>query len=123
MAAARPLVKQLAVCVRIQRTGEVGEGRHMTKAELVARIAQAAEVTKRQAEQVVDTFLESIQTALNRGESLTLVGFGTFSVLARACRKGRNPRTGQDIMIPARKTAKFSAGERIRQGIQTLPPG
>ena len=50
----------------------------MTKAELVARIAQEAEVTKRQAEQVVDTFLESIQTTLNRGESLTLVGFGRF---------------------------------------------
>src|SRR5919204_2900456 len=94
----------------------------MTKADLVARIMQEAEVTKRQAEQVVDTFLESIQTTLSRGESLTLVGFGTFSVLARAGRKGRNPRTGQDIMIPARKTAKFTAGEGLRPGGPSPPP-
>jgi DNA-binding protein HU-beta len=95
----------------------------MTKAELVARIAQEAAVTKRQAEQVVDTFLESIQTTLSRGESLTLVGFGTFSVLARAGRKGRHPRTGQAMMIPARKTAKFTAGKRLRQGVQSPPQG
>ena len=71
----------------------------------------------------MDTFLESIQTTLNRGESLTLVGFGTFSVLARAGRKGRNPRSGQDIMIPARKTARFTAGKRLRQGVQSPPQG
>ena len=95
----------------------------MTKADLVARIMQEAEVTKRQAEQVVDTSLESIQTALNRGESLTLVGFGTFSVLAHAGRKGRKPRTGQDMMIPTRKTAKFTAGKQLRQGVQSPPQG
>jgi DNA-binding protein HU-beta len=93
----------------------------MTKAELVARIAQEAGVTKRQAEQVVDTFVESIQTALSRGESLSLVGFGRFSVLARAGRKGRNPRTGQDMMIPARKIAKFTPGKGLRQGVQSPP--
>ena len=71
----------------------------------------------------MDTFLESIQTTLSRGESLMLVGFGTFSVLARAGRKGRNPRTGQDIMIPARKTAKFSAGKGLREAVKPPPQG
>ena len=95
----------------------------MTKAELVARMAHDAGLTKRQAEQVVDTLLDSIQTALSRGESLSLVGFGRFSVLARAARKGRNPRTGQDIMIPARRTAKFNAGKGLREAVKSLSHG
>ena len=95
----------------------------MTKAELVTRIAQAAEVTKRQAEKVVEVFMDSIQGALSRGESLSLVGFGRFAVLARAGRKGRNPHTGQDIMISARKTAKFSAGKGLREAVKPPPQG
>jgi DNA-binding protein HU-beta len=95
----------------------------MTKAELVARITQEAEVTKRQAEKVVEAFVDNIQGALSRGESLSLVGFGRFSVLARAGRKGRNPQTGQEMMIAARKIAKFSAGKGLRQGVQSPPQG
>jgi DNA-binding protein HU-beta len=95
----------------------------MNKSDLVTRIMQDAEVTKRQAEKVLEAFMESIQTALSGGESLSLVGFGRFSVLARAARKGRNPRTGQDIMIPTRKSAKFSAGKVLRQGVQSPPQG
>ena len=95
----------------------------MTKAELGARMAQDAGLTKRQAEKVLEVFLESIQTALSRGESVTVVGFGRFSVLARAGRKGRNPRTGQDIMIPARRTAKFSAGKGLREAVKPPPQG
>jgi DNA-binding protein HU-beta len=95
----------------------------MTKAELVARMAQEAEVTKRQAEQVVEAFVDSIQTALSRGESLSLVGFGRFSVLTRAGRKGRNPRTGEDIMIPARRTAKFNAGKGLREAVKSPSQG
>jgi DNA-binding protein HU-beta len=95
----------------------------MTKAELVTRMAQEAELTKRQAEKVLEVFLDSIQTALSRGESLSLVEFGRFSVLARAGRKGRNPRTGQDLMIPARKSAKFSAGKRLRERLQSPAQG
>jgi DNA-binding protein HU-beta len=78
----------------------------MNKADVVARIMRDAELTKCQAEKVVQVFLESIQTTLSRGEPVTVVGFGRFSVLPRASRKGRNPRTGQDIMILARKTPK-----------------
>ena len=95
----------------------------MTKAELVARIAQEAEVTKRQAEKVVEAFVDSIQGALSRGEALSLAGFGRFSVLARAGRKGRNPQTGQEMMIAARKVAKFSAGKGLRQGVPSPPQG
>jgi DNA-binding protein HU-beta len=90
----------------------------MTKAELVTRMAQEAELTKHQAEKVLEVFLDSIQGALSRGESLSLVGFGRFSVLARAGSRGRNPQTGQDMTIPARKIAKFTAGKRLRQGVQ-----
>jgi len=71
----------------------------------------------------VEAFVDSIQTALSRGESLSLVGFGRFSVLARAARKGRNPRTGQDIMIPARRTAKFNAGKGLREAVKSLSHG
>jgi nucleoid DNA-binding protein len=95
----------------------------MTKPDLVARMAQEAELTKRQAEQVLDVLLEGIQTALSRGESVTVVGFGTFSVLARTSRKGRNPRTGQDIMIPARKIPKFSAGKGLREAVKPSSQG
>ncbi len=107
----------------IQGTGEAREGTRMTKAELVARMAHDAGLTKRQAEQVVEAFVASIQTALSRGESLSLVGFGRFSVLARAARKGRKPRTGQEIVIPARKTPEIQRGEGVTGGCQVTAPG
>jgi DNA-binding protein HU-beta len=89
----------------------------MTKAELMTRIAQDASLTRRQAEQAVEAFLAQIQAALSRGEPVTLMGFGSFSVQARAARKGRNPRTGQDLVIAARKAPKFSAGKRLREAV------
>jgi DNA-binding protein HU-beta len=95
----------------------------MTKAEIVTRIAQEARLTKRQAEQVVKACLASIQVALSRGEPVTVVGFGTFSVRTRAGRKGRNPRTGQDLIIPARRTLKFSAGKGLREAVKPPPQG
>jgi DNA-binding protein HU-beta len=97
------------------------EETRMNKADLVARVAQDADLTKRQAEKVVDVLLESIQTALSRGERITVVGFGTFSVMARAAGKGRNPRTGQEIVLSARKTPKFSAGKGLRQAVKSPP--
>jgi DNA-binding protein HU-beta len=92
----------------------------MNKADLVTRMVKDADLTKRQAEKVVDVLLEHIQTALSRGEHVTLVGFGTFSVMARAARKGHNPRTGQEIVLPARKTPKFRAGKGLREAIKAL---
>jgi nucleoid DNA-binding protein len=89
----------------------------MTKAELITRIATDASLTRRQAEQAVEAFLAQIQAALSRGEPVTLVGFGSFSVQTRAARKGRNPRTGQDLVIAARKAPKFSAGKQLREAV------
>ena len=89
----------------------------MKKADLVTRMAQAAEITKQQAEKTLGAFLANIQGALSNGEHVTLVGFGTFSVQSHAARKGRHPRTGQELFIPARKTPVFRAGKPLRQAV------
>ncbi len=86
----------------------------MTKAELVARMAEDAALTKRQAEKVLHAIIGSVQEALRQGDHVTLVGFGTFAVRARAARKGRNPRTGQEMWIPAGKMPTFKAGKGLR---------
>jgi DNA-binding protein HU-beta len=90
----------------------------MNKADLVERIAQEAAITKRQADKALDTLMDSIQEALTKGDTVTLVGFGTFSVMSRAARKGLNPQTGREIFIPASKTPKFKAGKGLRQAIK-----
>jgi DNA-binding protein HU-beta len=95
----------------------------MNKVDLVTRIARDAALTKRQAAKVVEVFLEGIQTALSRGEPVAVAGFGRFSVLARAGRKGRHPRTGEDLVIPARKAPKFSAGKGLREAVRSPPQG
>lgn len=90
----------------------------MNKGDLVERMSTAAEITKRQAEKALNTLMDSIQEALTKGDSVTLVGFGTFSVMSRAARKGRNPQTGREIFIPASKAPKFKAGKGLRQAIR-----
>jgi DNA-binding protein HU-beta len=87
----------------------------MTKTDLVARIAKDASLTKGQAEKALHAMIASVEEALRQGERVTLVGFGTFAVRARAARSGRNPRTGQPLVVPARKTPTFSVGKRLRQ--------
>ncbi|MGH8056155.1 MAG: HU family DNA-binding protein [Candidatus Entotheonellia bacterium] len=90
----------------------------MNKADLVARIAQEAEITRRQAEKALTALMDGVQDALTQGDSVTLVGFGTFSVMSRAARKGRNPQTGREIFIPAGKSPKFRAGKSLRNAIR-----
>jgi DNA-binding protein HU-beta len=90
----------------------------MTKTDLVTRIAKDAALTKRQAAKVLQATIASVQDAMRHGEKVTLVGFGTFGVRARAARNGRNPRTGHALWIPARKTPTFSVGKRLRQVVQ-----
>jgi DNA-binding protein HU-beta len=87
----------------------------MNKADLVTRISREAGITRRQAEKVLNTLIESVREALSKGDSVTLVGFGTFGVMSRAARKGRNPQTGREIFIPISKTPKFKAGKLLRQ--------
>lgn len=85
----------------------------MTKAELIAKIAEDAEITKVAATTALNSFLEGVTKTLKKGDKLTLVGFGTFSVSKRAARKGRNPFTGEEIKIKAKKVAKFKASKDL----------
>ena len=85
----------------------------MNKAELIAKISEDAEVSKAQANAVLDSFVTTVTKTLKGGGKVTLVGFGTFSVTKRAARNGRNPQTGQVIKIKAKKVAKFKAGKEL----------
>ena len=85
----------------------------MNKAELIAHIADNAEITKTQANASVDAFIEAVTKALKKGDKVTLVGFGTFSVSKRAARMGINPKTQVKIKIKAKKVAKFKAGKEL----------
>lgn len=85
----------------------------MNKAELIAHIATNADIAKTQANAALDAFIEAVTKALKKGDKVTLVGFGTFSVSKRAARMGRNPQTGAAIKIKAKKVAKFKAGKEL----------
>ena len=85
----------------------------MNKAELIAKIADDAGITKTQANATVDSFVDAVTKSLKKGDKVTLVGFGTFSVSKRAARNGRNPQTGAVIKIKAKKVAKFKAGKEL----------
>jgi nucleoid DNA-binding protein len=82
----------------------------MNKTELVKKIAEKAQVSQVEAKAVLEATLESIKEALQAGDAVQLIGFGTFSVAERAARTGKNPRTGEQIKIAAKKVAKFKAG-------------
>ncbi len=85
----------------------------MNKADLIDNVAKAAEVTKTQAATAVDTVIASIEKSLKKGDRITLVGFGTFSVSTRKAREGRNPATGKKIKIPKKKVVRFKAGKAL----------
>jgi len=89
----------------------------LNKADLVAEVAKVVG-SKRKAEGAVSCVLETIKKALKKGQTLTLVGFGTFSVGRRKARMGRNPQTGKEIRIPARKIPKFSAGKALKSAVK-----
>ena len=85
----------------------------MNKAELVNAIAQKADITKAQAAAALDQVISSVSSALRGGDKVTLVGFGTFSVVSRGPRTGRNPRDNKPIKIAAKKVAKFKPGKKL----------
>ena len=85
----------------------------MNKAELIDKIAKDAGVTKTQANDALDSFTNTVVASLKKGDRVTLVGFGTFSVSERSARNGRNPQTGEVIKIKARKVPKFKAGKEF----------
>ncbi len=90
----------------------------MTKAELIDAMADGADISKAAAAKALDSFTSTIAKSLKKGKKVTLVGFGTFAVTKRKARKGRNPRTGETIKIPAAKTPKFSAGKALKTAIK-----
>ena len=85
----------------------------MNKAELIAKIADDAGITKTQPNMAGDSFVEAVTKTLKGGGKVTLVGFGTFSVSKRSARNGRNPQTGAVIKIKAKKVARFKAGKEL----------
>lgn len=85
----------------------------MNKTELSSAVAAKAGLTKVDAAKAVAAFVDTVKEELAKGEKITLVGFGTFSVLDRPARNGRNPRTGKNIKIAAKKVAKFKAGKGL----------
>jgi DNA-binding protein HU-beta len=85
----------------------------MNKGDLVSKIAEAGDLGKNQANDVLNAVLDSISDALKSGDKVTLIGFGTFSVSEREARQGRNPQTGQTIQIPAKKVVKFKPGKEL----------
>ena len=90
----------------------------MTKTELVDKMAKEAKVTKAAAAKALDSFVDGVKKALKKGDKVTLIGFGTFSVVQRKARKGRNPQTGKEIKIAARKAPKFSAGKALKTAVK-----
>jgi len=89
----------------------------MNKAELVDAVAGAANLSKADAGRAVDAVVESVTKALKRGEQVSVVGFGTFSVKHRAARSGRNPRTGETIAIAASNVPGFKAGKGLKDAV------
>ncbi len=85
----------------------------MNKQELVSAMAEKAGLTKADADKAVNAFVETVKDAMAKGESIQLIGFGTFSVSERSARTGRNPQTGKEIQIAAKKVAKFKAGKAL----------
>ena len=89
----------------------------MNKTDLIDAVASEADVSKAEAARVVDAVIDSITRALKKGDTVTLVGFGTFSVRKRGARTGRNPRTGENIKIKASKNPAFKAGKALKDAV------
>ena len=89
----------------------------MNKSELVASVAEAAELTKKDAEKAVNAVFSSVQKALVEDDKVQIIGFGTFEVRTRAARKGRNPQTGETIEIPESKNPVFKAGKALKDAV------
>ena len=89
----------------------------MNKSELVASVAEVAELTKKDAEKAVNAVFASVQKALVEDDKVQIIGFGTFEVRTRAARKGRNPQTGETIEIPASKNPVFKDGKALKEAV------
>lgn len=93
----------------------------MTKADLVEKVANVAELTKKDAETLVEVVFECIIDSLNRGEKIELRGFGSFRVRSRNSRRGRNPKTGASVDIPAKRVPYFKPGKELKELVNDEP--
>lgn len=91
----------------------------MTKAELVEKVSERIDLTKKQTEEIVNTIFGSITNSLSEGDKVELRGFGSFRVRSRDARQGRNPKTGETVQIPAKKVPFFKAGKELRGMVNT----
>jgi DNA-binding protein HU-beta len=91
-----------------------GEVKEMNKTELIAKVAELTDLSKKDASKAVDAVFDAVSDALQGGDKVQLVGFGNFEVKSREARKGRNPQTGQEIDIPASKIPTFKAGKSLK---------
>ena len=89
----------------------------MNKTELVAAVAEQADISKKDAEKVLKAFVDVVTEEMKKGEKVQLVGFGTFEVSERAAREGRNPKTGKTMKIEACKAPKFKAGKALKDAV------
>lgn len=89
----------------------------MNKSELIEAVSASADLSKASAGRIIDAAVAAITSALKKGDSVTLIGFGTFKVTKRAARTGRNPRTGAELKIAARKSPGFSAGKALKDAV------
>jgi DNA-binding protein HU-beta len=92
-------------------------GAVMNKTELINKVAEATEMTKKDAAKSVEAVFEAITEALRTGDKVQLIGFGNFEVRERAARKGRNPQTGEEIDIPATKAPVFKPGKQLKEEV------
>ncbi len=90
----------------------------MTKSEFVDQVADRAGLSRRDAQEAVDAFLDTVEDALSRGSDVSFSGFGKFSVSNRSAREGRNPATGEKIRIAASKVPKFTAGAGLKKAVK-----
>lgn len=90
----------------------------MNKGDLIERIAHEAGLSKAQASNALDAFTASVTEVLKQGKAVSMIGFGTFQVSPRAARRGRNPQTGAEILIPASKSPTFKAGKGLKDAVK-----
>lgn len=91
----------------------------MNKKEIVSKLAETTNLSKTDTQKVLDGFLDIVMEEIQKGQDITLVGFGTFSASERAARSGRNPKTGETIEIPATKVPKFKPGKTFKDKIKS----
>ena len=90
----------------------------MTKAELIEKIAKDVKLSKAAADKAINSFVDGVKKALKKGDRVALIGFGTFAISQRKARKGRNPQTGKEIKIAARKVPVFKAGAALKKAVK-----